>query len=127
MVEGSERRKTPRFPVPGRLGAKARATLDVHVVDISASGVRIEHTELLRPGATYMFELPPALGSLALMARIVHSAVVGTEKAPDGGRILRYQSGLAFLELTAEQQAALAPRLERLTPESGLGDGRLVM
>jgi hypothetical protein len=101
--------------------------MEVHLVDISASGVRIEHTELLRPGATYVFELPPALGPLTLTAKIVHSAVVGTEKTPDGGRILRYQSGIAFVEPTAEQQSALAAILKGLTPEGGLGDGRLML
>jgi len=127
MAGGSERRQAPRILVVGRLGARARATLDVNVLDLSRSGARIEHTDLLRPGATYAFELPPALGSLILTARVVHSAVVGTEAIPDGERQLCYQTGLTFVGTTAEQQAALAAILERLIPGGGLGDGHLVV
>jgi hypothetical protein len=125
MAGGSERRKAPRILVAGRLGARARATLNIDVLELSRSGARIEHTDLLRPGATYTFELSPALGSLILTARVVHSTVVGTETASDGERHLRYQTGLTFVGTTAEQQAALAAILERLIPEGGLGDGHL--
>ena len=127
MAGDSERREASRILVVGRLGARARATLDVNVLDLSRSGARIEHTDLLRPGATYAFELPPALGSLILTARAVHSAVVGTEAIPDGERLLRYQTGLTFVGTTAEQQAALAAILERLIPGGGLRDGHLVV
>jgi hypothetical protein len=127
MPGGSERRRAPRILVAGRLGARARATLDVRILDLSRSGVRIEHYELLRPGATYTFELPPTLGPLVLTAKVVHSAVVGTEATTDGERHLRYQSGLTFVRITAEQQSALAAILERLTPGGGLGDGHLMV
>jgi hypothetical protein len=101
--------------------------MDVRILDLSASGARIEHFDLLRPGATYTLELPPALGSLLFTAKIVHSAVVGAEATPEGERYLRYQSGLTFAGITAEQQAALAAILERLTPGGGLGDARLIL
>ena len=127
MPGGSERRGAPRILVAGCLGARARATLDVRILDLSASGARIEHYDLLRPGATYAFELPPTLGSLVLTAKVVHSAVVGTEATTDGERHLRYQSGLTFVGITAEQQSALAAILERLTPRGGLGDGHLMV
>jgi hypothetical protein len=127
MAGGAERRKAPRIPVAGHLGARARATLNVRVLDLSAGGARIEHTDLLRPGATYAFELPPALGSLTITVRIVHSAVVGTEPTPEGERNLRYQSGLAFVGITSDQQSALAAILERLTPGSGGGNGHLMV
>ena len=127
MAGDSERREARRILVVGRLGARARATLDVNVLDLSNSGARIEHTDLLRPGATYAFELPPALGSLILTARVVHSAVVGTEATPNGERHLRYQTGLTFVGTTPEQRAALAAILERLAPGGDLGDGHLLV
>ncbi len=127
MAGGSERRKAPRILIARHLGARARATLNVTVIDLSAKGARIEHAELLRPGATYEFELPPALGPLILTVRVVHSAVAGTEVTPDGERHLRYQSGLTFVATTAKQQAALAVIVERLAPEGGLGEGHLMV
>jgi hypothetical protein len=120
-----ERRRSPRIIVAGHLGAQARATLNVRIVDLSAVGVRIEHSDILRPGATYAFELPPVLGSLILNAGVVHSAVMGAEANPEGERHLRYQSGLAFVGVTAEQQSALESILDRLVPGGGLGDGHL--
>lgn len=127
MAEPADRRKASRILVAGRLGARARATVEVRILDLSASGARIEHFDLLRPGVTYMFELPLALGPLVLTAKVVHSAVIGTEATPEGERHLRYQSGLTFVGITAEQQAALAAILERLTPGGRLGDARLIV
>ena len=49
--------------------------------------------------------------------------VIGGEQPPDGERQLRYQSGLAFLDVTAEQQAILASLLQQLT-QAAPGDGR---
>jgi hypothetical protein len=116
MAGTPERRRATRILVTGRLGARARATLNVRLVDLSRSGARIEHSGLLRPGATYAFELPPALGSLVLTAKVVHSRVVGTEATLEGEQFLLYQSGLTFVGITAEQQVGLAAALEHLPP-----------
>jgi len=72
-------------------------------------------------------ELPTAIGSLVLSARIIRSTVIGNEPTPDGGRLLRYESGLAFVGVTPEQQAALEKAMEKLTPGGGLGTGRLLL
>jgi len=126
MPEVPERRRAPRIVVAARLGARARATLDVRLLDVSATGARIDHYDLLRPGSTYAFQFPAALGPLTLSAKVVHSAVIGTEKTPEGERFLRYQSGLSFMAMTAGQQATLTSILERLAPGGGLGNGRIV-
>ena len=127
MDETQERRRALRVRVAGRLGARARATLDVRLLDVSATGARIEHYDVLRPGSTYAFELPPALGPLTLSAKVVHSAIIGTEITPEGERLLRYQSGLAFTAMNAEQQATLTGILERVPPGGGLGNGRVII
>jgi hypothetical protein len=96
----------------------------VQLLDLSLTGARIEYANLLRPGAVCAFELPPQLGSLALSSRMVWSHVIGGEHTPDGERRRRrYQSGLVFVAVTPEQQAALASALERLTggPRGGPG------
>ncbi len=126
MEDPRERRAAPRIPVSGKLGARARATLDVRLIDLSLTGARIEHGELLRPGTTCTFQLPPAIGSVVVSARVVHSAVIGATPMADGSRQLLYQSGLAFVSVTEEQQAALADIVKRLTPAGGSGDARLI-
>ncbi len=122
MSNSTERRKDARIIVNGQLGAKARATVNVRLVDLSKTGARIEHSEILRPGATYAFELPPALGSLTLTARVVHSRVVGTESA-EGQHLLLYQSGLAFVGVTTKQEAGLAAALKSLVAKADSANG----
>ena len=112
--------------VPGRPSGRVRVTLDARLVDLSSVGARIEHCNLLRPGFRCALELPPSIGSLALSVQVVHSAVVGTEHTSGGEKLLRYQSGLAFVGLTPDQQVTLEDILSRLAPENRLGDGRLV-
>lgn len=126
MAQHQERRGAPRIPIAGQVDARARATLEVKLVDLSVSGARIEHGDLLRPGSSCAFEFPPAIGSLVLSARVVHSTVVGAIGTPDGERHLRYQSGLAFIGITPDQRAALEGIVERLTPGGGLGEARLI-
>lgn len=120
MDELKERRRAHRIMIAGRLGGRARAMLDVRIVDLSTTGARIEHLSLLPPGIPCTLGLPPAIGSLVLSARVVRSVVAGSDQSPGGKRLLRYESGIEFVGITAEQQAALASALERLTPAGGV-------
>jgi PilZ domain len=122
-----ERRRGRRVAIPGRPGGRVRATLEARLLDLGSTGARIEHHNLLRLGFSCTLELPPALGALVLSVRVVRSAVVGTEAGPSGERLLRYESGLAFLDLTADQQATLEGVLDRLASGEALGSGRLVL
>jgi hypothetical protein len=63
----------------------------------------------------------PALGRLRLTGRVVWSGLRGGEQTLEGEQRLHFQSGLAFTEVTREQQAALACALERLIAE---GEGK---
>jgi len=92
---------------------RVRSNLPARLVDLSLSGARIAHLDLLRPGSPTTVELPAAIGSVALSVRVAWSCVVGSEPSPEGERRLRYHSGLAFVGLTAEQQATLANILEQ--------------
>jgi hypothetical protein len=122
-----ERRKGRRVSIPGRPGGRVRATLETRLLDLGTTGARIEHGNLLRPGFTCTLELPSALGGLVLSIRVVRSAVVGMEKSPAGDQVLRYESGVAFVELTTDQQAALEAVVDRLASGETLGSGRLVL
>jgi len=127
MAEFRERRRVARTPIAGELGARARSTLDVRLLDLSAFGARIEHLDLLRPGSACTFELPPSIGALILSARIIHSSVVGAAPAREGERKLRYQSGLVFTGITADQQTSLESALEKLTSRGSSRNTRFSM
>ncbi|MFI5339948.1 MAG: hypothetical protein ACHQ7N_08935 [Candidatus Methylomirabilales bacterium] len=59
-----------------------------------------------------------ARSPLTLSARVVWSGLLGGERTPDGERHFIYQSGLVFVDLSTEQQAALARILQRLTRQA---------
>jgi hypothetical protein len=121
----SERRRAPRLRVGGRMGAQARAWLDVRLMDLSLTGARIEHRDVLQPGSTCTFEFPPALGGLLVAVRVVHSTIVGGVPGPGEQPHARYQSGLEFVGLKADQRARLAGIVERLGERPAAGEGRV--
>ncbi len=114
MAEMRDRRKVARVVVPWRLSARVLDSYDARILDLSTAGVGIEHTVPLQPGATCTLEFPLPFGSLRLAARVVWSLLEGGGDPQGGDRQLQYRSGLAFTELSAEQQAALARTLETL-------------
>lgn len=113
MTDSRRPRQVPRINLPGQPTARTRSTETVRLLDLSLKGVRIEHLNILRPGGPCTVEFPPAFGSLVLLAQVVWSRVIGTDASPEGERILRYQSGLTFPKVTAEQQTILAQALEK--------------
>ncbi len=125
MTDHQKQREVPRITLPGHPAARARATLEVHLLDLSLRGSRIEHMQLLRPGSGCHLELPAALGSLVLAAQVVWSRVVGTGASPEGERLLRYQSGLMFPQITAEQHTILTRALEEAASGIPLAGGGL--
>ena len=125
MTEYQKQRRVPRITLPGRAAARTRAIETVRLLDVSLSGARVEHLNLLRPGAPCTVELPPALGALVLAAQVVWSRVVGAEASPEGERLLRYQSGLLFSKVTAEQHTILGQALETAASGVTLNNGGL--
>ncbi len=103
-------------PMPLRV----RATLQVRLLDLSMGGARIEHRSLLRPGSECLLEFPAAFGPLALSAQVLRSTIVGVEEEASGGPRLRHESGLAFVNVTADQRTALTQLLGRLGSGEGL-------
>jgi len=90
-----------------------RAILDARLLDLSMTGARITHRTPLCPEVPYTLELPPSPGGLVLPIQVIRSTVGGTEHRPAGQRLARYESALAFVGVTAEQQATLARVLEQ--------------
>ena len=114
MAEMPDRRRVARVIVPWHLSARVLDSHEVRILDLSTAGVGIEHGEPLQPGAICTLEFPLPFGSLRLAARVVWSLLRGVGPVREGDREPRYHSGLAFTELTSEQQAALARALETL-------------
>jgi hypothetical protein len=113
-----ERRWAIRVAFIRHPSARAHGNLKVWLLDLSATGARITLDELLDHGFHCTLELPPELGSLALSTRVVWSAIFGGEQTVQGDRHIIYQSGLAFVDLTAAQQATLRSLLPQFTPKS---------
>lgn len=115
MTGYQERRGMHRIAVSRSVQVRARGTIEGRLIDLSLTGARVEHLGLLRPGYPCVLEFPVGLGRLILASHIVRSAVVGVERTTVGERHLKYQSGLAFAEVTGEQGAALADIMDGLS------------
>lgn len=104
----SEKRRFVRGRVGRRLGSKVRPVFEGTVIDLSLAGVCIEQQEALEPGWECEVVLQePDGNTLALPARVAwmdpgRMVKRGTEL------VLIYQAGLEFVDLTPEQQEALA-------------------
>ena len=127
MAGSPDRRRGKRFAVAGHPGGRVRATLEATLIDLSASGARIQHQNLLRPGFACTLEFPSAFGEVNVPVQVVRSVVIGTGADRAGEQKLRYESGLQFVNLTPEQRATIEAILERLAPKQGLGGSRLVL
>lgn len=114
MTNGAERRRVARLTVPRRFRGGELELHLVHVLDLSAHGARIAHREPLHTGGVGYVDLPPALGRVRLMGRVVWTRLRATEQTLDGDRQALYETGLEFTSLTAEQQKALVDALETL-------------
>ena len=120
-----EQRRVPRVTIHGRLTARVQPDLEVRLLDLSTLGVRIEHLTILHPSLHCVLELPPFLGIPPISAEVVWSTLIGGEQTLEGERRLRYQSGLVFVGVTPEQEAALRSILGPLTRGDAMGASQL--
>ncbi len=112
MADPPNQRQARRIALPARPAAAIRLSEPVRLLDVSLTGARLEHEQLLRPGRICTIEFPASLGGFVLTAQVVWSQVVSTVPSA-GGRLLRYESGLQFPPLTPEQQRALGQALKK--------------
>jgi PilZ domain-containing protein len=111
MVETLERRRVPRLAVPSHLGGFEVESRLVRLLDLSAEGARIEHPGHLHEGLLMFVDLPPALGGARLTGEVMWTKFGKSEQTVAGDKHVSYQSGLAFVGITPEQQTALAGAL----------------
>jgi hypothetical protein len=115
MAEYREKRAAPRTALPTGYIALASNAVEVHLVDLSLTGARIEHWGVLNPGVSCELRLPARFGHLAVSAQVVWCTILRAERRVGGDRRLRSRSGVKFATLTAHQCAVLAGTLEQLT------------
>ncbi len=90
MFYPSERRRQPRTALPHHPSALTRRGQVIRVLDMSASGVRIEHDMHLEPGAECELAFPVTEGVLDRQGKIVWSKPA-VRHGTSG-----YESGVAF-------------------------------
>ncbi len=114
-----ERRQVARITVPQQLKGTGLERRLVRLVDLSATGARIEHTDPVYEGLVCDVDLPPALERGRLKGRVVWTKLHKRAQTFGGNTRVFYQTGLAFVDITAEQREALAAALRLLELPDG--------
>lgn len=121
--EDSPQRRHARLTFQEPVSGGILTSHDVHILDLSLGGARLEHTITLRPGDTCHLRVPLKPQMVTLMGHVVWSRAVGrAADRSDGTTGLLYQSGLEFAALAGEARTLLNAFLggEGTPP----GDGR---
>ncbi len=108
------KRRYARLTLKEPVAGDVTASHDVHILDLSLGGARVEHTNVLRPGSTCYIRLPLKQQVVTAMGRIVWSKAVGLAEAEHGAAGLLYQSGMEFSGLSREAQSLLKAFLDGL-------------
>ncbi len=106
-----DRRQVARIAVPPQLKGPGLERLRGCLLDLSATGAQIEHTDPVSEGLVREVDFPPALGRGRLKGRVVWTKVHKREQTLEGETQIFYQTGLAFVDITPEQREALAVAL----------------
>ena len=104
-----------------RKGAEGliRSTIQVHVEDISRTGVRFQLTGPVRPASTYAFHADLEGFELAVAIRITRCKVAPAPHGASTANGLVYQAGAEFLWESAGDEERLAAWLGRRGPAAG--------
>ena len=125
MPNGSDRRRRARVQLPGPLRARMLGFVEVQFLEVSTAGARITHHDPLRPGSRWTLELPTVLGGAILTTRVVRSTAITRNRNTNGQRPVRFESGVEFVGLTADQEAALSRALKGFAPGADLTVSRV--
>ncbi len=89
----SDRRRDIRTPFPHRPAALTSENELVWIVDLSFSGVRIEHRQAFLPGTRCALQFPRSLGLLHRIGEVRWCSALVVRGTPDDPR---FESGIAF-------------------------------
>jgi len=106
------RRKHARLTFSEPVAGAVTSSHDVHVLDLSLEGARVEHTIILRPGSSCYLRLPLDERVVTVNCRVVWSRAVGRAPGEQSGTGLLFQSGVEFGSLSREAQAVLQGYLD---------------
>jgi len=120
MIQQSGHRRVERLTVPRQFRGLGLGTETAQLLDLSPAGARIEHVKPLHNWTSYFIDLPDALGGNRVKVEVVWSQVSGHKPVDEGKRWISYQSGLAFIQSTPEEQAAIKVALVRIAGEWAL-------
>lgn len=115
----SERRRSPRVRAPEGAEGLIRSTTQVHVEDLSRTGVRFQLSAPVRPGSTYGFHADIEGFILTVPIRITRCKADYPAKGAAEEPGLVYQAGAEFLWGSAEDEEKLASWLAQRGPASG--------
>ena len=120
MPETPERRRGARLSVASHFGGEVSSA---RLLDLSSEGARVEHPGRPPGGRVCFVDLPPVLGRVRLIGRVVWTQLQGGEQTREGERRLIYQSGVAFVGVTPEQRTALEAALAILKTAENTPEG----
>jgi len=106
------RRKHSRLTFGEPVSGAVTSSHDVHLLDLSLGGARVEHTIILRPGSSCYLRLPLDERVLTVNCRVIWSTAVGRAPGEQTGTGLLFQSGIEFGSLSREVQAILDAYLD---------------
>jgi hypothetical protein len=121
------RRRFPRYGLKTKTGGQITAADEVLLIDISVGGVKIEHTQPMRPGAISFLDLEFQGKKMRLACRVVWSVVVRQDVDLDGEASMIYHSGLEFQNPSEETCKLIKDYLQSMIDEGKAGapdDGR---
>lgn len=113
----SERRRSPRVRAPEGSGGIIRSTIQVHVEDLSRTGVRFQLPGAVRPGSTYAFHADLEGFELDVVIRITRCQAGA---APRGAGLgLVYLAGAEFQWESPAAEERFTTWLGRRGPAAG--------
>ena len=114
IQEYPARRKYARLTFSEPVSGAVTYSHEVHILDLSLGGARVEHTIILRPGSSCYIRLTLDERVLTLNCRVIWSRAVSRAPGEQSGTGLLFQSGVQFGSLSREAQAILLAYLDRL-------------
>jgi hypothetical protein len=106
------RRKHARLTFSEPVSGAMTSSHEVHILDLSRGGARVEHTIILRPGSSCYLRLSLDERVLTVNCVIIWSRAVDRVPAEQSGTGLLFQSGVQFGSLSSEAQAVLQAYLD---------------
>jgi hypothetical protein len=106
-------RWTVEEPTPGHITTIYEASL----INISASGALVEHSDLVRPGALSTLTFIIQGQKLTLRCRVARSVVHRTEFRAEGEREIIFRTGVEFVDASEDSLRLVGQYIDSLRSE----------